>query len=330
MRALRLLFPFLLATSFAHAQPGDAAKAEALFRAARALMKSGEFALACPKLEQSYRLDPAAGTAVNLGDCFEKLGRLADALRAQRNALQLLRATDPRVAPVKRQLAALDKRVPRLTINLDPHTPKHAIVTLNGSAIPRQRIGQPTPLNPGVYMIAVEAEGRAPHSTKIELAERQSRKIVVGVGPNLQLPKKEHRPAGAVDRPGSSANAHDESSDGVTQRAIGFAVGGAGLVGAGIGLFAWHRAGQHADRAEATCPTSPCDAKAIYDSQRADEESNRARANVAFLVGGFALAGGAALVLTAPSQKPETTPRSVSLSSTVSNRHVGVRLGGAW
>src|SRR5688572_13616735 len=62
------------------AQPSDRKRAEALFNEARTLMDRSDFSAACPKLEQSWNLDPATGTAFNLALCFEKAGRLASAL----------------------------------------------------------------------------------------------------------------------------------------------------------------------------------------------------------------------------------------------------------
>ena len=60
---------------------GDAnpALAQSLFEEGRQLMSNGKFAEACPKFESSYKLDPAAGTLLNLAVCHEKVGRTAAA-----------------------------------------------------------------------------------------------------------------------------------------------------------------------------------------------------------------------------------------------------------
>ena len=51
----------------AHAEPNadDRALATALFNEGRSLMSEGRIAQACPKLEESHRLDPSGGTILN-------------------------------------------------------------------------------------------------------------------------------------------------------------------------------------------------------------------------------------------------------------------------
>ncbi|HEY0463370.1 MAG TPA: hypothetical protein VGC79_04135, partial [Polyangiaceae bacterium] len=61
----------------ARAEAGAAQKAaaESLFDDGLKAMKSGHFSEACPKLEESERIDPAIGTLLYLGECYEKVGR---------------------------------------------------------------------------------------------------------------------------------------------------------------------------------------------------------------------------------------------------------------
>src|SRR5262245_559689 len=59
----------------------DTTRADALFEEARELMKMGRYAEACPKLEESNRLDPGLGTRMNLADCWDRVGHTAAAHR---------------------------------------------------------------------------------------------------------------------------------------------------------------------------------------------------------------------------------------------------------
>ena len=53
----------------------DKAAAEALFDQGVRLMKQNSFSDACPKLEESERIDPAVGTLLYLGECYERVGK---------------------------------------------------------------------------------------------------------------------------------------------------------------------------------------------------------------------------------------------------------------
>src|SRR5262249_40173175 len=63
----------------ANAQAENEANARSLFNEAKKLMKGGQYADACPKLEAAARLYSSAGILLNLGDCYEKIGRTASA-----------------------------------------------------------------------------------------------------------------------------------------------------------------------------------------------------------------------------------------------------------
>src|SRR5262245_41745371 len=63
------------------AQPpmNNAGSAQSLFNDAKTLMANNQFEQACPKLEESQRLAPAAGTLYKLGECYEGLKKFASA-----------------------------------------------------------------------------------------------------------------------------------------------------------------------------------------------------------------------------------------------------------
>lgn len=321
--SLCALVAFALLANAAMAEPGDEGKADALFREARALMKAGDCEQACPKLEESYRLDPAAGTAVNLGDCFEKTGKVGSALLAYRDARSLISATDPRVKPVEAQIAVLEGRAPRLTITRAPGAPRGTKVKLDGRSIDAADFGKVLVVNPGRVVIAVEAPGREQALHELRLAEGQSRKVVAEVGePIDDAPDRDPAPAPKV-------RTHTNSSESAgSQRTIGFIVGGAGVVALGVAGVFWLRASSKDQEAtDAGCTSTTCPAGHPQELSDSADDARRT-ANWSAGLGALALAGGAVLVLTAPSGK-EGGAR-LRFSPGVMFGGTGAKLGGTW
>ena len=75
---LAVLAVLAVATSPARADKTEATK---LFEQGRALLVAGKVEQACPLFEKSFALERAVGTELNLADCDERLGHLADAWR---------------------------------------------------------------------------------------------------------------------------------------------------------------------------------------------------------------------------------------------------------
>lgn len=74
-------------------QASDPAMAQTLFEAGCALMADGKVDEACSKFEASNKLDPSAGTLLNLGRCYEAQGKTASAWAAYKRAIGIARST---------------------------------------------------------------------------------------------------------------------------------------------------------------------------------------------------------------------------------------------
>ena len=99
----------------------QSASAELLFREGRTLIKSGKLAAGCDKLAASDRLEPSIGTALNLGDCREKLGQLATAWAAFRRAEAMAHRAGndgKREAEARRRADRLESQLPSLEIDV--------------------------------------------------------------------------------------------------------------------------------------------------------------------------------------------------------------------
>src|SRR5580700_11742277 len=77
-------------------EPQKKAAAQELLDQASKAMDSHAYGEACPKVEEAMRLLPGKiGLTMSLGQCYEGLGRLKDALAAYHNAADLAaRAND--------------------------------------------------------------------------------------------------------------------------------------------------------------------------------------------------------------------------------------------
>ncbi|GMV19759.1 MAG: hypothetical protein AMXMBFR56_79830 [Polyangiaceae bacterium] len=315
IRSGALALALVLLTGVAQAQPADVAKADTLFKEGRALMKSGNFETACPKLEESYRLDPAAGTGINLGDCFEKQGKVASALLAYQAARALLKPGDPRIGPVEKEIAALNKRTPRLTIKLAPGAPEGTTVTRDGREVEASKLGVPVAVNPGKLKVVVSAPRREQAVFRVTLAEGTSRALEVGPGEETSGLLPTGRAPSARSRSGPQSN---ETTDGSSQRTAGWITVG---IGAAAGLLG---GGYFLAKALSVPDECTTDCNALNDEEQGYRD-NATR----FGVGGSILAGvGLALVLAAPSDA--RAPSAARIAPRVQGRMWVLGAGGTW
>src|SRR5262245_17406993 len=132
--------------------------ADRLFKEANVLASAGRYAEACPKLEESQRLDPGIGTQFNLADCYEHTGRLAHAYLVFEAVAKIARASGKleRANASTARASALEPRVPRLRIVAD-RPPQGLAVSLDGAA---KQIGAADPVEAGDHTVEASAPGR--------------------------------------------------------------------------------------------------------------------------------------------------------------------------
>lgn len=148
------------------AQPGPVA--EAAFREGKRLMDLGKYAEACPKLEESQRLDPGTGTLLNLGDCYEKLGRTASAWNAFVSAAAASERAGQtgRAGEARRRAQKLEPNLSKVTIQVPPNAPIGHQIRIDGN-IATSLAGTAIPVDPGPHTISASAPRHRDWSTTI-------------------------------------------------------------------------------------------------------------------------------------------------------------------
>ncbi len=294
----KALLGAVLCASVARAQHGDSAAAEQLFTAGREAFERGDYATACPKFEESQRLDPAAGTLINLAACYEKVGRLASAWEAWRTALRQLAPGDERRPTVERMAAAMEKRVPRLRLELAPGAPPGTRVARDAVDLGAASLGVALPVDPGRHLVVVTAPDHLERRYDVEVPEGQTTKLAVAAGEKrLPAPPPAVAP-GPKKAPDAEAPADRTESSGST-RTLGFVVAGAGALGVAVGsvtgILALKKKSDMLDDCEKVGDRYQCGSSGL---DAADSGRTLATVStVAFAVGAVGIAGGVWLIL---------------------------------
>lgn len=290
------------------ARAGDPATAQALFDQGRKLMKEERWAEACPKLEESQRLDPAGGTLLHLALCREHEGRIATAWALYQDALSQSKqdGRKDRAKIAQERIDALAPRLPRLRVRVAAGNRK-----IEGFTVLRDEIamgeaqwGESLPVDPGARSLTARAKGRRPFTALIEVPPRAD-EIVIEV-PVLEVdPDADTRPAGgggSGDATPGSGRPPEDGKRGDTQRIVGLTVGGLGVAGLALGSVFGIISLSKSSEADSECQPpdrklcTPAGVEAGDDALAAGNVST-----VAFIAGGALLAGGVALYFTAPS-----------------------------
>jgi hypothetical protein len=279
----------------------DKAAAEALYQLAQQLMSAGDYANACPKLDASNSLDPGVGTLLLLGDCQEKLGKLASAWAAFREAAQLAESRNDaeraRLAEVR--AAALKPRLVHVIYRVAAGNNVAGFeLRLSGTLVSKGSWGVGLPLDPGRYDLVASAPNRENWHTTLEVPTKLAGPLVVQIPVLRALPVTATPPAAATP---SRVAGDSQSSNGSAQKTWGVVVGAVGvaaLIGSSVMTFlASQKNSDSKDRCDAVNPNL-CDPEGV--EQRKDAQDLARISTFVGIGGGVLLAGGTILYLTAP------------------------------
>jgi hypothetical protein len=321
-------------------RPADVALAEALFQEGQRLMQQGRFAEACPKLEESHRVEPALGTMLYLAECYERNGQTASAWATFRAAAHLARRSEQ---PRREQLAAeratkLEGRLSRLVVRIAPNADSARLsVTRDGVPLERPAWGVAVPVDPGPHELRAQAPGAKPWSQSIDVSAAAS--VVEVTIPALEPesvvvapPRASASPPVPPVAPGPRHPGAGRRSPGLSaQEAAGLVVAGVGAASLGIGTFFALRARSRDDESYQHCsPSDPsrCSPRGV---ELVDEARHAATiANVGFAIGGAAVVGGLVLFATAPSRSQAATRAGADVSPLLGPQTAGLSIRSVW
>ena len=184
--AAAVLVVVLGSTSAVHgATPDGRARARQHSSRAEELKKQGKPAEACAELQEAERLDSKLPTLLDLAECTESLGKLVEAQahwtlardRAKHDEKPQSRSR------AEARLAALQKRVPHLAVQLAATVPAGAQVLVDDVALESAQLAGAIPLNPGDHVIVVKLLGHDDAKYNVKLVEGDNQSLPVAAGP---------------------------------------------------------------------------------------------------------------------------------------------------
>ena len=242
-----------------------------------------------------------------------ELGRL---VAARENFLKIKRENLPPTAPqafqaAKRDavtdLAALEPRIPYVSVSVQGGDGPNINVTMDGKPVPSALVGVPTPVDPGEHKFHAKGDGVESAVATVNIKEGSKETVLLTLQPS---------PGATADGPGpgeaglggegdGSEGGDDPGGDtgtsGVNQpmRIGSYAAFGVGVIGLGVGtIFALQSASKQSDSDDLFDKCDPdCTAAQKNEVIALDNDSTNASnvATAGFIIGGVGIAAGVAL-----------------------------------
>ncbi|HEX2871260.1 MAG TPA: hypothetical protein VHP33_08390 [Polyangiaceae bacterium] len=289
------------ATALSAATPEGRAAAKQHLARAEELKKQGKLADACAELAEVERLDPKLPTLIELAECTESAGKLVEAealWAAARDRAKKDEKPQSR-ARAESRLAAVQRRVARLTLQLAPNAAPGAQVLLDDVALEAASLAGALPLNPGEHVVVVKLAGRDDAKYPVTLGEGEERSLPIAVGPasagKAAAPAAASAPATPLPAPALPTNVTVETSAPAAPPAapVGWWTGPhkAGVVSGLVGLAA-------IGGGSALCVTASADSGSRVDS-------SVTLGGVSIVTGSVLLVSGLVLLATSRDEAPQ-------------------------
>jgi hypothetical protein len=283
--------------------PTDDATSRALFDEGRKLMEQGNFAAACPKLEEGQRLSPGIGMKFNLAECYERLGKLASAWAAFLDVAALSKSAGQmeREAVARRRARALEFDLVKIEIDVPASSRLEGLeVRRDGALVGAGQWGSPLPADPGTHVVTATAPGRIKFERKVEVSGGAGTVAKVAL-PLLDIdPRSTEKSTSVVAVPQARSQ---------TPRTIGYVAGAAGLgaavAGAVFGIVALNKYSQSSSYCY---PGNQCRPEGVTLRHDAIVAGNLS--TIALVAAAVLVAGGVGLIVLTPSgPEPSKTGR---------------------
>lgn len=339
-----LLAAFMLSGTIAHAGSAeDKAAADALFKAGRALVKQGKFSEACPKLEASQKLDPATGTLLALGDCYESNGQTASAWTTFNDARAMARKANDtkRAEEAERRAGLLEPKLAKILIEVPQDTRGSGVeVRRNGKLVEPAMFGLEVAIDPGKQVIDATAPGQQVWTTEVMIEPKAAVTTIripslVDMKPAVTeyVPPKQKLPT-RVDPPSSPAPDKPAPSGMGTQKTVGLIVGGVGLAGIVVGSVFGVNAITDGQKALEKCTQlDGTNWRCVSDDAVRSAESAQSAANIANIglgIGAAALATGIVVFALAPKSTAGKTAQTWQIAPMIAPGWTSISVLGAF
>jgi hypothetical protein len=318
-------------TSLALASPAFADgpahdKAVESFEAARRLVEAGNCDGAVLKLQESLRLEPLVGAHLSYADCIQKTDPLG-AWRHLKEAARIayLKKDTERFVVAEKRAGELEPTLTKIRVQIPPDVLEEPgfELRLDGALVDRfyYRDGVLV-TSPGRHVV----EAYAPRRKFAQSVDAEAG-LTAPVAVALQLEQCQAPAA----QPAAAA-APDAEPRGSGQRAAGLVLGGVGVAGLALGTVMGLVTLAKKSELDAACGgnVEACiGSPPNLEAQRESAKNTATLSTASFVVGGFALVGGAVLFLTAPKAAP-VVGGPVRLAPTAGKNEGGVVVVGRW
>jgi serine/threonine-protein kinase len=343
----RSVIPLLIASLLlvpAVARAGDPVAAQALFEEAKRLMKEERYAQACPKFEESQKMDPGLGTQFHLANCWQHIGRTASAWALFREVESEARALGQvgRERVARDRAAALEPWLSKVEIAVHGAGDAPGVeIRRDGVEVGREQWNVPVPVDPGTHVVTMTAPNKQLWKTTVDVLPNSKIAMVdlppLADVPDLAVTGRGHTPSesGVALVTGVTSPMPPDVGEipvlenrGSAQRAIGWLFVGAGVAGLATGVYFGAKWLDERGSSDPHCIGNTCDPVGM--SLRSDARTQARYAEVALGVSGGSLLIGTVLVATAPRPRIVISGAKLEIEPMVSPKAGGLRIGGAW